>query len=464
MRFPADTGRLPKRWLTALVLILTLVACAPPGAVRATQPVLTEPVRDRPFPRESTTEFTVTAAGCRLNANETTAATPRRALALVGDPNFDPAQLPADVRCWYEELWSILLRPSFADYMTSRADRNDLYTYGREMNTHIGALLTAFRITGDLALLDEVDRLAQRMRSKLKDSWAGPAARDEGSVDGYLNWVWDRDTSAQHLGRDIHEIDEMRTHSMVAQFAYAFKANDEVKSPNGVDYAERAAFWTSYLVDHFEAKWRERNKVPWPEFPFIVRPHMHETTEFIRYHYYMALLTGRREYRLEAERMTGLVMDNFVEVPTEAGPALVTPRSILSMGGSVEYMLPSTYVRYLYATAVDLHLEGARGWSSDTTMEKLTRSLSEFIMDNGSSDFARDIGGGVSRGGVPATDSGQWARFTPERYNISSYALLGAWDATDRVASVSKQVFAKISEEQRNVFIPVAMMLDAALN
>src|SRR5690606_22663311 len=155
--------------------------------------------------------------------------------------------------------------------------------------------------------------------------------------------------------------------------------------PNGVDYGERAEFWTDYLVNHFEAKWRERHDVPWPEFPFIVRPHMHETTEFIRYHHYMALLTGRREYSTEADRMTQLVLDNFVEVPSDAGPALVTPRSVLEMGGSVEYMLPATYVRYLLATAVDLSLEGVSGWNSETTMQKLARSLSEFMMDNGSS-------------------------------------------------------------------------------
>lgn len=464
MCFSGGTAQPDTRWLAVLVLILSLASCTPPGVVRATQPVLTEPVRAQPFPHQSTAEVTVTSDGCRLDASEATSPAAPRSLGLVGDPDFDPGGLPSDARCWYEELWTILLKPSFATYITSRADRNDLYTYGREMNTHIDTLLTALRITGDLALLDEVDRLAQHMRAKLNDTWTGAAALDRGSVDGYLNWVWDRDTSAQHRGRDIHEIDEMRTHSMVAQFAYAFKANAGLESPNGVDYAERAAFWTGYLVDHFEAKWRARHDVPWPEFPLIVRPHMHETTEFIRYHHYMALLTGYEEYRHEAERMTEIVMNNFVEVPSEAGPALVTPRSVLAMGGSVRYLLPSTYVRYLYSTAVDLYLEGASGWASNDIMEKLTRSLSEFIMDNGSIDFARDIGGGVSRGGVPATDSNEWSRFSPERYNISSYALLSAWDDSGKVASISVQVFARISEDRRNVFIPVAMMLDAALN
>lgn len=464
MQHAGVVSRSPSLWLAGAFLLGLLAACAPPGVVRATPPVLPEPLRALPFPREEHLDVTVTATGCTLPATTTVAAaaTTRR-LALTGDPAFDPASLAPEVRCWYEEVWSLVLDPARAAYMTSRADRYDLYTYAREMNTYLSALLVAFRITGDLALLDEVDRLAQHMRAKLADRWTGRAAFDEGSVDGYLNWVWDRGTSEEHRGRDLHEIDEMRTHAMVAQFAYAFQLNEGLDSPNGVDYAERAAFWTEYLVNHFEAKWRARHHVPWPEFPFIVRPHMHETTEFIRYHYYMALLTGRDEYMREADRMSDLVLDNFVEVPSDAGPALVTPRSVLAMGGSVRYMLPSTYVRYLYATAVDLHLEGATGWAADDFMVRLARSLSQFMMDNGSTDFARDIGGGVSRGGVPATDPSEWSRFSPERYNISSYALMSPWDPSGKVAAISKQVFTEVSEPQRDVFIPVAMMLDAVL-
>lgn len=456
--------------LLALVLVAPLGACAPPGVVRATRPVLPEPLLAQPYDRSDRVEVTVSADGCRLDAptsSDTPASTGSRArdgLDLVGDPDFDAGDLPADIRCWYEALWEVLLEPSRAAYFTSRALQDDLYTYSREMNTHITALLTALRVTGDLAFLDEADRLTQHMRSVLDDTWKRGAALESGSVDGYLNWIWDRDTSREHRGRDLHEIDEMRTHSLLANVAYAFKVNAEVGSPNGVDYAERAEFWTSYLVDHFEAKWRERHDVPWPEFPFIVRPHMHETTEFIRYHHYMYLLTGREPYRDEAERMAGIVLDNFVEVPTGSGPAFVTPRSVLSLGGSVRYLLPSTYVRYLYNSAVDLHLEGVGGFASDAVVERLARSLTEFIIDDGWNDFARDMGGGVDRGGVPASSASEWSRFNADRFNASSYALLIAWDDSGEVASVSKQVFAHFNVRQRDVFIPVALMLDAALN
>ena len=302
------------------------------------------------------------------------------------------------------------------------------------------------------------------MRAKLDDAWTRGASRDSGSRDGFLNWVWDRDGSDQHRGRDLHEIDEMRTHALVAQFAYAFKANEGLEGPNGVDYAERATFWTDYLVNHFEAKWRQRHDAPWPEFPFLTRPHMHETVDFIRYHHYLYLLTGRQEYRAEASRLSEIALGNLVEVPTDVGPALVSPRSVLALEGSLEYLMPSTYVRYLYSSAIDLNLEGVDGWASDDVIVELARSMSEFVIDNGADDFARDMGGGVDRGSVPASDADEWSRFAPGRYVISPYALLGAWDATGTIASVSREIYAGLGSGQRDVFIPVAMMLDAARN
>src|SRR5690606_25711871 len=126
------------------------------------------------------------------------------------------------------------------------------------------------------------------------------------------------------------------------------------------------------------------------------------------------------------------------------------------------YMIPSTYVRYVYLTAVDLYFQDFEPWSSDETMTKLARSLSEFIIDNGASDFARDIGGGESRGGIPASEADRWGRFEPPRYNISPYALLSPWDDSGEIAAVSVEVFENMPESQRDIYIPVAMMLETA--
>lgn len=449
--------------LSSVLLALAACACAPPAVARAGNPVLPEPLRPEPYPRETLVAARVTPEGCRLEGDVPTGGAFVPDMDLRGDPSFDLASLPADVRCWYEALWDVLEDPDRSQYLTRRAARADLYTYSREINNMFVALLAAFRVTGDLALLDEVDRLAQHMRAQLDDAWTGSARRDQGSKDGYLNWVWDQDNSDTHKGRDLHEIDEMRTHAMVAQLAYAYAQNADLRSPNGVDYAERADFWADYLKNHFEAKWRERNRVPWPRFPFLERPHLHETLEWVRYHHYMYLLTGEEPYEAEARRLSRVAFENFREADTPSGPALVTPRSVLSMGGTLDYLLPSVYFRHVVATVVDLHFEGVAPWGDREVMEMLARTLSEFILDGGSSGYARDVGGGQSRAGLKASGEGDWSRISPSVYNISAFALLAAWDDSGEVAEVSAAVHEHRGEAEKYVYVPSGLLLRAAL-
>lgn len=450
-----------KQLLVLLVPVLAFAGCAPPGVARAVKPVIDPPPRVEPYSREPSGTVSLSGTECTLSGvpESGDGAVFPDGDGLRGVPGFDSADLPAGARCWYEQLWTVIETPRRVRHIMEHATSNDLYRYARELNTYLTTMLTALRVTGDLKLLDEVDRLAQHMRAQLDDRWFGRAAFDAGSVDGYLNWVWDQSTSTQHRGRDIHEIDEMRTHSLVAQLAWAFSVNQDLPSPNGVDYAERASFWLDYLVNHFEAKWRDRHDLPWPGFPILARPHVHETMEFIRYHHYMYLLTGKEPYRREAERLSDLIVDNFKEVETDSGPALVTPRSVLAEGGQQNYLIPTTYVRYVYLTAIDLYFQDFAPWSSDEVMEKLARSMSEFVIDDGAEEFARDIGGGVSRAGIPASEADRWGRFSPARYNISPYALLSPWDDSGEIAEVSAAVFEGIPENQRDIYIPVAMML-----
>lgn len=448
--------------LSVAVVTLLLSGCMPPGAASAALPASIEPPGVVPHERELR-QTRIGPDGCLLADSATGAGSlAGRTIDLRGNPDFDPRALSSEMACWYEELWRVITNDNQVRYIMELATSDNLYHYSRTINTHISALLMAFRLTGDLALLDEVDRLAQHMRTKLADSWRGASGLGSQGRDGYLNWVWRQAPNEDHFGRDVHATDEMRTHALVAAFAWAFRVNDDLQSPSGVDYRERADFWTRYLVDHFEAKWRERNRVPWPRFPFMERPHMHETVDFVRYHHYMNLLTGRGEYRQEAERLTAVVMANFREAETDRGPALVTPMSLLAEGGNVEYLMPSVYARKIYSDAVELRLEGVRGWSDDLLVG-LARALTEFIMDDGSDSFARDIGGGVGRAGLAASGANDWDRFTPLRYVISSFALVSAWDDSGKAARLSVEAYSKVQERLRDVYVPVAMLLDAGL-
>lgn len=460
---PAMARTRLNRLLTLMVLCALIAsACAPPGVVRAAKPVLQEPPRDAPYERPDMAVATVEDGTCHIDAPSAGETSWTPGTDLRGDPSFDPSELPTDVRCWYDVLWNAISDPRRAADFTDRAARGDLYIYAREINNHFVALLTAFRITGDLDLLDEVDRLAQHMRAQLEDAWFGRYSLSEGSVDGYLNWVWDRDYSDTHKGRDINEIDEIRTHSGIAQLAYVFKENSDLESPNGVDYAERAAFWTDYLVNHFEAKWRERNDAPWPEFPFLERNGVHGNIEFVRYHHYMYLLTGKEEYAAEAKRLSDRVFANFEEVQTESGPALVSTRGVLELSDKLDRLLPSIYFRHVIASAVDLHFEGVEPWSQDTVMEMLARSLSEFILDGKGDGFARDIGGGVARAGIEPSST-DFSRIHSSVYNVSPFALLAPWDATGEVKETSIAVHQHRGKNEWNVFVPTGALLATAL-
>lgn len=450
--------------LAASALAVLLSACEPPGVVRAAKPVLAEEPRVIPYQR-TTEELAISSEGCELTGEvslEAAATGLSGDFDLRADESFAPSQLPEAARCWYEQLWRTLQTPERSAHYTEVAKSGDIYLYARTLNTHINALLTALRLTGDPLLLDEVDRLAQHMRAALDDAWKGAAAFDRDGIDGYLNWTWEQ-SHPTHRGRDLHVTDEMRAHSLVAQIAWTFRVNQDLTSPNGVDYQERADFWTSYLTDHFEAKWRERSDTPWPEFPFMSRPHTHETFEFIRYHHYLYLLTDKAEYQREAHRLSELSFENFQVAETDSGEALVVPRSVIASGGHEDYLLPSTYVRYIYSTAVDLFFEGVEPWDGSDLMRKLGRSLSEFIIDNGSKDFARDMGGGEARGGVQPTDAGDWGRFGRERFNTSPYVLMAAWDDSGKVLEVANEVYAATDQAKRDIFIPVGELLALAM-
>ena len=393
---------------------------------------------------------------------------PVQRYALRGDSSFSVQSLGREERLWYDRLWAGIRNPQQYPNMDSRANSDNIYHYGRDLHTHLQMLLMVFGVTGDLRLLDEVDRLTQIMRSKLHDSWRGTLDGTDGTRDGYLNWV-DRKESGSLRGKDISEVNEMRTHAIVAQVAWAFQNNRDLQSPAGVSYGERADFWRDYLVNHFEAKWRERERKPWPQFPFLERNGMPSQMNWIRYHYYMGRLTGKAEYTREARRLSDEMFDlEFRETPTKLGPAYVWHATRFSAsGGSRHYLQPSTYVRYILADVTELHLEGFYRWGEASHMPKFANTLSQLMMDNGATDFARDVGGGVARAGIAASPEGDWDRMRITTYDFGPYMMVAPWDSSGKILSISEQVYhrreSNLGNPQR-MFIPAGMFLTLRYN
>lgn len=385
---------------------------------------------------------------------------------LRGNPAFRVSDLEPSAQIWYRRVWAAIEDPRSSADAWARSD--DLYTYARPLHTHLQTLLMAFRATGDLRLLDEVDRLAEIMRSRLSDAWRDTTDGTDGTRDGHLNWVWRVGGYPEYDGKDTHKLDEMKTHAIIATIAYALQANRDLPSPSGRSYASHADFWRDYLVNDFEAKWREREGVS-SGFPIMIRPDNHTYYSWMKWHYYMALLTGKSGYMTEAERMANVIWDEEMrQVSTADGPVLFWTRGVVGEGGGVAYLEPTTYSRYVYGDAVEFHLEGFHRWASTTSLQAMARTFAEYVIDldgatSGVDWFASDIGGGTSRAGIPSDPN--WSRMEIYKFEASPYALAMPWDDSGRIAAISQAVMDKLGtlDEPRTVYLATGFVLTEVL-
>ena len=457
----------PYWWLTGMpaavtLLALLVVGCAP--TVVAGPEVSNLELRSVPTPRPAPPSEPAMSCSSLASLHPSDQWPVQRTYPLRGDPAFRPDRLDPAVRHWYDRLWDVIRDPDWAAYATSLAQRDDLYTYGRTLHMHVQSLLLAFRVTGDLALLDEVDRLAEHMRSRLRDGWRGTLDGSDGTRDGYLNWVYRREGARQHQGKDLYAFNEMRTHGLVAEIAWAFHHNRDLSSPNGVDYEHRARVWTSYLVGHFEEKWRVRSEATGMAFPFLHHDSLHGTVAFIKYHHYLAKTLDEPRYANEAERLSSLVLETFVEVPVGQDVAAVWPGRLSAAyddGDRDALLLRTTYARYVIMDAIDLHLDGAALWRDPSVPASLATTLRAFVFDVDGDDIvlASDIGGGRSRGGIAAHDPDDAGEFSTAQFAVSGLAFAAAWDPSGDVSQWSCELFVRHAPGGAGVHLPAALML-----
>ena len=427
LRSPARVPTAPRCLANGYLLQLALLAFLGllPGCQTSIHvPDLGEPTAVEPLPEAD-------PAAPRL--------TERSPFSLRGDPEFSRNQLNADQRAWYDRLWYDINNPGDLNPMALAA-RDDLYYYARTLHTYVQSLLTVFRMTGDLALLDVIDRITERMREELRDGWRDTLDGTDGTRDGYLNWVYRYGNSTLYQGKDTHQLNEMKTHALIATVAYALELNRDLRSPSGRDYGAHADFWQDYLINHFEAKWRDRRNVP-TGFPIMTRPHTHTYYSWLKWHYYMGQLTGDDGYLHEATRMANVLWNEIRTVDTRTGPAYVWARSVLTEGGKGDYLHPTVYAGYVYGDIIELHLEGFHQWASEEQMHRFARTFTELI--NNKNDpvkdgFSSDIGGGTTQAGLDSDPS--WSDMQINRFRHNSYALISAWDTTNQTTTISRDI------------------------
>lgn len=377
---------------------------------------------------------------------------------LRADATFDASTLPPDARVWYDRFWTALRAPGIYPNSLEAAATGDLYQIGRVVNVHVSTLLQVFRLTGDLALLDEVDKPMQVARSTLRDT----------NGDGYLNWTWLHDPdNSQWYGDDYHTMDEDMTHGLVAAVAWAYRQNRDQVSPGGVDYAERADFWLGYLKDDFEPKWRARSRTT--GYDYLYTELMHPYLQTVRYFHYMGLLTGDDGYTAEAQSLADALKDEFLAEPTDSGPAFVWGQGIQGEDSYVHYFQPTIYAAYTVQTVLELASEGMEPFASTEFLTRLARGIATFVIDNGATDFAVDVGGqrpfaDLAAAPLPPHDPG-YDRLTSAQWGIMPFGSLAPFDASGKVAEVSAAVYAALERGQppRRIYLPAASFISALL-
>jgi hypothetical protein len=381
-------------------------------------------------------------------------------LPLRGDPAFVPDELGVAQRAMYDSFKAQLVDPR-DDHVDWRvmASSDDVWWYGHYLHTHVHTTLLMFRMTGDLDLLDHVDEVLEVMRSDLHDSWRDTKDGTNGTRDGYLNWVQRYVAADSWYGKDLNFSYEMKTHAMVVMAAYALHGNRDLTSPGGRDYGANADFWKDYLVNHFEAKWRSREGVTDGSFPISSWPDTNNTyVDWLKWHYYMGLLTGDQAYTTEAARMSGILMREFLPRDTPAGTTYVWPRGRTdhSTGQQYDYLMPIGYAEFIYAAAIDLHLEGFGAWAGPVHLERMARGITEYVMDDPdpiSNGLARTVGGEENRCGVAyrATyGSQQFPRINAWRYERHLMGQLAAWDPTGAIHALNVAMSRNADDHNRD--------------
>lgn len=342
-------------------------------------------------------------------------------------PEPEPSPLPNDsLETWNSRLVATIDNPKYGTIYdpqygyesnswmdpVAQANSGDLYVYGRNFNEYITSLILAYSGSGDRALISQLDTLMDILRNKLEDF----------NGDGYLNWRYLNysadSSSSPSIGDDFHEMDEILTHSMVAAAAFALKQ---------AGYSSSASFWTDYLQNDFEAKWRKRKNKS-SGFPFLTKDLMHPYVQWIRYHFYMGRLTGDGSYTREAMRMAGIVRGNMRLTSTSGGTGYEWGHGVQLNGSESLGCQPMVYVRLTTQALADLATQDSRLFDT-TFMQQVANTMAyKAWKSTDGTQLANDICGGGSHGSL--------------YYSASHpYTVLAAWDSSGRLAEISIRAY-----------------------
>ncbi len=344
---------------------------------------------------------------------------PDTALSFRVDPAFSRSNLTPTEQGWYDLAWAH--SAGCANTVLARSLYDDLYTYGRSIGDFNGFMLMGLRATGDRRFLDRVRVVTDSMRTKLRDA---DDACVGGTTDGFLNWRWRAINVGNYsctntggfYGSDHHQLDDAMTHGNMAMVAYAFTLNADLDTV----YASRAAFWTNYLLNHWQAKWIQRaggdSVKAWMDNATGMYKHeAHVVANIMRAAYYLWKITGNPFYKARADQLAAQSQANCVLNPTVP--------TAYSWRHQVDNQLTwqaTNYAEYTSAVFCDLHFDGYAPYAGATEMARHLSTWRDIVYANsppGWTTMAPNVYGGGTP--IAIVDSG-----------ASAYAR---WDSTGKL-------------------------------
>jgi hypothetical protein len=376
--------------------------------------------------------FTVTGSGSATRAAISYDGSPAQAATLVvtfhasaGPTPTAPVSGRASQREWHNRLMRTVSNPRYNSALDPKklAASGDLYKLGRELNMHVTSMILAYRETGDRDIVRHLDQIMNIARKQLGDS----------NRDGFKNWTYKKKngdhTTKRYIGTDLIALDEMLTHSMVAAAAYTFKQ---------AGFSSSAKFWTDYLKNDFEAKWRKRSGRS-SSYPFVDHFLMHPTTQFIRYNLYMHKLTGQSSYYREAKRLAAAVRGNM----RVSGTGYVWNHRV----GQKSMCQPITYVKYTTQAMVDVATVDPKLFRPEF-MKRVANTMAHKVLKSSSgTSLAADACGNGSLGNLNI-------------FVQHPFAQLARWDGSGKLRTAAERAYAA---RERNASSPSSANLPATM-
>lgn len=390
---------------------------------------------------------------------------------LAGNEAFDPeapalkdgTPLEGDGRTYYDATMHWILTPSplggdmrYVD-IESRLGNDDSYQVARAGQVCTDSMMQAFRLTGDLRILDRIVDGYDAMRAKaFRIAWDGHDcdaidARSREQCSGLNSDPWSpypkivyRNSTYWATGTDLDRMQQVKIYASMVKFAWALYLNRGKASPAGHDYKGLASYWGQRMEDMVDA-WSGAGREDWRNnylgdeygdpgsyavrqayghYPILAADGSHTAFAGVSLAHYLGRLANTGLWTIAngndalqvAHDMAGTIMSHMVAC---TGDTLVNRRSKMYSGRNDQAGY-ATYSHYIAMSVTEWWLTGAYRdvWTRDA-LGRFARAYANMHDKDGST--AGNLLSGKNQCGL---DASRGSARTVIQQVISGYARM----------------------------------------